>query len=137
MILKEFREGKIQVLAATTVIEVGVDVPNATCMVIEQADRFGMAQLHQLRGRVGRSDLQSFCFLIYSKNINEYGIERMKALRQSTDGFFIAEQDLKIRGPGEVNGTVQAGALELGVADIIKDNQLMMTARQDVISLGN
>jgi ATP-dependent DNA helicase RecG len=137
LILKEFREGKIQVLAATTVIEVGVDVPNATCMVIEQADRFGMAQLHQLRGRVGRSDLQSFCFLIYSKNINEYGIERMKALRQSTDGFFIAEQDLKIRGPGEVNGTVQAGALELGVADIIKDNQLMMTARQDVISLGN
>ena len=137
VILKEFREGKIQVLAATTVIEVGVDVPNATCMVIEQADRFGMAQLHQLRGRVGRSDLQSFCFLIYSKNINEYGIERMKALRQSTDGFFIAEQDLKIRGPGEVNGTVQAGSLELGVADIIKDNQLMMTARQDVISLEN
>ena len=98
---------------------------------------FGLSTLHQLRGRVGRSDLQSFCFLIYSKNINEYGIERMKALRQSTDGFFIAEQDLKIRGPGEVNGTVQAGALELGVADIIKDNKLMMTARQDVISLEN
>lgn len=132
-ILKDFHDGVIQVLAATTVIEVGVDVPNATCMVIEQADRFGMAQLHQLRGRVGRGSEQSFCFLIYSKDITETGIERMKALRQSTDGFFIAEQDLKTRGPGEINGTVQAGALEFKLADLSRDMQIMEQAREDSI----
>ena len=136
-ILQQFREGKIQVLAATTVIEVGVDVPNATCMVIEQADRFGMAQLHQLRGRVGRGSEQSYCFLIYSKNITETGIERMKALRQSTDGFFIAEQDLKTRGPGELSGTLQAGALEFRIADLSKDMQIMEAARNDCLQLLN
>ena len=133
-ILHAFRDGSIQVLAATTVIEVGVDVPNATCMVIEQADRFGMAQLHQLRGRVGRGDEQSFCFLIYSKDITETGIERMKALRQSTDGFFIAEQDLKTRGPGELNGTVQAGELGFRIADLSRDMEIMQQARQDALS---
>ena len=132
-ILHAFRDGAIQVLAATTVIEVGVDVPNATCMVIEQADRFGMAQLHQLRGRVGRGDAQSFCFLIYSKDITETGIERMKALRQSTDGFFIAEQDLKTRGPGELNGTLQAGELGFRIADLSRDMDLMQQARTDAI----
>lgn len=130
-ILQEFHEGKLQILAATTVIEVGVDVPNATCMVIEQADHFGMAQLHQLRGRVGRGKDQSFCFMIYSKNITENGIERMKALRQSTDGFYLAEQDLKTRGPGELNGTVQAGALELGIADVVRDKELLIQSRSD------
>ena len=133
-ILRAFRDGAIQVLAATTVIEVGVDVPNATCMVIEQADRFGMAQLHQLRGRVGRGDAQSYCFLIYSKDITETGIERMKALRQSTDGFYIAEQDLKTRGPGELNGTVQAGELGFRIADLSRDMELMEEARNDAIS---
>ena len=133
-ILHNFRDGSIQVLAATTVIEVGVDVPNATCMVIEQADRFGMAQLHQLRGRVGRGDEQSFCFLIYSKDITETGIERMKALRQSTDGFYIAEQDLKTRGPGELNGTVQAGELGFRIADLSRDMKLMQDARVDAMS---
>ena len=132
-ILHAFRDGSIQVLAATTVIEVGVDVPNATCMVIEQADRFGMAQLHQLRGRVGRGDEQSFCFLIYSKDITETGIERMKALRQSTDGFYIAEQDLKTRGPGELNGTVQAGELGFRIADLSRDMKLMQEARSDAM----
>lgn len=130
-ILKEFHDGSIQVLAATTVIEVGVDVPNATCMVIEQADHFGMAQLHQLRGRVGRGDAQSFCFLIYSQNLTETGKERMKALHSSTDGFYIAEQDLKTRGPGELNGTIQAGALEFKVADLSRDLGLMEEARND------
>ena len=130
-ILKEFHDGSIQVLAATTVIEVGVDVPNATCMVIEQADHFGMAQLHQLRGRVGRGDAQSFCFLIYSQNLTETGKERMKALHSSTDGFYIAEQDLKTRGPGELNGTLQAGALEFKVADLSRDLGLMEEARND------
>ena len=133
-ILHAFRDGSIQVLAATTVIEVGVDVPNATCMVIEGADRSGMAQLHQLRGRVGRGEAQSFCFLIYSKDITETGIERMKALRQSTDGFYIAEQDLKTRGPGELNGTVQAGELGFQIADLSRDMEIMEQARNDAIS---
>ena len=133
-LLHDFRDGSIQVLAATTVIEVGVDVPNATCMVIEGADRFGMAQLHQLRGRVGRGSDQSFCFLIYSKDITETGIERMKALRQSTDGFYIAEQDLKTRGPGELNGTVQAGELGFHIADLSRDMEIMQLARRDAIA---
>lgn len=130
-ILNDFRQNKIQILAATTVVEVGVDVPNAACMVIEQADRFGLAQLHQLRGRVGRGSEQSFCFLIYSKNISQNGIERMKILRQSTDGFYIAEEDLKLRGPGQINGTAQSGALELGIADLARDRDLLMLARLD------
>jgi len=130
-ILHDFQSGRIQVLAATTVIEVGVDVPNATCIVIEQADRFGLAQLHQLRGRVGRGNAQSYCFLIYGKNITETGIERMKVLRESTDGFFIAEQDLKLRGPGEVTGTAQSGELELGIADIRRDGKILVEARND------
>ncbi len=132
--LSEFHDGKIQILVATTVIEVGVDVPNATCMVIEQADHFGMAQLHQLRGRVGRGSEQSYCFLIYNKNLSDTGIERMKALRQSTDGFYIAEQDLKTRGPGELQGTAQAGELALGIADISKDKELLLQARADAFS---
>lgn len=133
-ILRDFRENKIQVLAATTVIEVGVDVPNATCMVIEQADRFGLAQLHQLRGRVGRGSEQSFCFLIYSQKITETGIERMKVLRQNTDGFVIADKDLKLRGPGEITGTVQAGNLTLGIADVVRDHDILIQARADAFS---
>ena len=132
--LSDFHDGKLQILVATTVIEVGVDVPNATCMVIEQADHFGMAQLHQLRGRVGRGSEQSYCFLIYNRNLSETGIERMKALRQSTDGFYIAEQDLKTRGPGELQGTAQAGELSLGIADISKDKNLLLQARADAFS---
>ena len=128
-LLHDFHDGAIQVLAATTVIEVGLDVPNASCMVIEGADRFGMAQLHQLRGRVGRGNAQSYCFLIYSKDITESGIERMKALRQSTDGFYIAEQDLKTRGPGELNGTLQAGELGFRIADLSRDMEIMQQAR--------
>ena len=132
--LSDFHDGKIQILVATTVIEVGLDVPNATCMVIEQADHFGMAQLHQLRGRVGRGSDQSYCFLIYNKNLSESGIERMKALRQSTDGFYIAEQDLKTRGPGELQGTAQAGELTLGIADVNRDKDLLLQARADAFA---
>jgi len=135
IILKNFRDKKIQILAATTVIEVGIDVPNATCMVIEQADHFGMAQLHQLRGRVGRGSEQSYCFLIYSQNITATGIERMKVLRQSTDGFFIAEQDLKTRGPGELTGTLQAGELEFNIADLSRDQDLLLLARKDALQI--
>ena len=134
-ILNDFHSGKIQVLVATTVIEVGVDNPRATCMVIEQADHFGMSQLHQLRGRVGRGSEQSYCFMIYSKNITESGIERMKALRLSNDGFYIAEQDLKNRGPGEMNGTLQAGALEFKIADVSRDKKMLLAARNDAISM--
>ena len=130
-ILDEFRQNKIQILAATTVVEVGVDVPNATCMVIEQADRFGLSQLHQLRGRVGRGEAQSFCFLIYRKDITENGIARMKVLRQSTDGFFIAEEDLKLRGPGQITGTAQSGQLELGIANLSRDKDLLLLSRAD------
>lgn len=130
-ILNDFRQNKLQILAATTVVEVGVDVPNATCMVIEQADCFGLAQLHQLRGRVGRGSEQSYCFLIYRNGITQNGIERMKILRQSTDGFYIAEEDLKLRGPGQITGTAQSGALELGIADLARDRDLLMLARLD------
>ncbi len=133
-ILNDFRKGEIQILAATTVVEVGVDVPNATCMVIEQADCFGLAQLHQLRGRVGRGSSQSYCFLIFRKKITENGIQRMKILRQTTDGFVIAEEDLKLRGPGELTGTIQAGALALGIADLSKDRELLMLARADAFN---
>ncbi len=130
-ILNDFRQNKIQILAATTVVEVGVDVPNASCMVVEQADCFGLAQLHQLRGRVGRGSEQSYCFLIYRNSITQNGIERMKILRQSTDGFYIAEEDLKLRGPGQINGTAQSGALELEIADLSRDRDLLMLARLD------
>lgn len=134
-ILDDFRYGKIQMLFATTVVEVGVDVPNATCIVIEQADRFGLSQLHQLRGRIGRGIAQSYCFLIYRKNITENGIQRMKILRESTDGFFIAEEDLKLRGPGEITGTIQSGDLKLGIADLSRDHNLLLEARKDALSI--
>ncbi|MBQ6058416.1 MAG: ATP-dependent DNA helicase RecG, partial [Treponema sp.] len=133
-ILREFKEGSIQILVATTVVEVGVDNPNATCMVIEQADRFGLAALHQLRGRVGRGSAQSYCFLIYSKNISQSGIERMKAIRQTTDGFKIAEEDLKLRGPGQITGTLQSGQLTFAIADLARDSQLMAQARLDAFN---
>lgn len=129
--LNDFRTNKIQILVATTVVEVGVDVPNATCIVIEQADCFGLAGLHQLRGRVGRGDSQSYCFLIYRQNISENGIARMKALRETTDGFKIAEEDLKLRGPGEITGTAQSGELSFKIADPSRDEQTMIKARID------
>ncbi|MGN0738792.1 MAG: ATP-dependent DNA helicase RecG [Treponema sp.] len=134
-ILDDFRYGKIKMLFATTVVEVGVDVPNATCIVIEQADRFGLSQLHQLRGRIGRGNSQSYCFLIYRKNITENGIQRMKILRESTDGFFIAEEDLKLRGPGEITGTIQSGDLKLGIADLSRDHALLLEARKDALKI--
>ncbi|MDE7139578.1 MAG: ATP-dependent DNA helicase RecG [Treponemataceae bacterium] len=130
-ILTDFRAGNIQILVATSVVEVGVDVPNATCMVIEQADRFGLAALHQLRGRVGRGDAQSFCFLIYSAKLTETGIARMKILRESTDGFAIAEEDLRLRGPGEITGTAQSGELTFAIADPVRDKDIMLQARAD------
>ncbi|MBQ5434238.1 MAG: ATP-dependent DNA helicase RecG, partial [Treponema sp.] len=101
----------------------------------EHADRFGLAELHQLRGRVGRNSLQSYCFLIYGKNITQVGIERLKALRQTNDGFKIAEEDLRLRGPGEVSGTAQSGYLTLGIADLARDKDILMQARYDAFEM--
>lgn len=133
-ILRQFREGKIDILVATSVVEVGVDVPNATCMVIECAQQFGLAALHQLRGRVGRGELQSQCFLIYGTQLTELGKSRLRVLHQSTDGFFIAEEDLRLRGPGDVNGIQQSGYFTLGIADPVRDKEILEQTRADVIS---
>lgn len=128
-IMKAFTNGQIDVLVATTVIEVGVDVPNASLMVIEHAERFGLAQLHQLRGRVGRGAQKSFCILLYGE-LSETGKERLKVIRETTDGFEVARRDLEIRGPGEFLGARQSGVPLLRFADIEKDTELVEAARQ-------
>ena len=128
-IMQEFREGTIHILVATSVIEVGVDVPNATCMVIEHADRFGLSALHQLRGRIGRGSDQSYCFLLYGKNITETGMARLKVMASTTDGFVIAEEDLKLRGPGDIGGIEQSGYCGFELADPIRDFALLEKAR--------
>jgi ATP-dependent DNA helicase RecG len=124
-VMAQFKVGEIQLLVATTVIEVGVDVPNANLMVIDNAERLGLAQLHQLRGRVGRGQAQSHCLFMYQAPLSRMGRERLDILRQSNDGFVIAEKDLQLRGPGEVLGTRQAGAIGLRVADLIRDAHLL------------
>jgi ATP-dependent DNA helicase RecG len=126
-IMDRFKQGAIQLLVATTVIEVGVDVPNASLMIIENAERLGLAQLHQLRGRVGRGDKQASCVLLYSPTIGQLARERLNILRQTSDGFRIAEKDLELRGPGEVLGTRQTGMLQFRVADLARDQQLLET----------
>ena len=131
-ILRLFGAGEIDVLVATSVVEVGVDVPNASAMVIEHAERFGLAALHQLRGRIGRGSEQSFCFLIYTEHLSETGKARLKVMRESTDGFFIAEEDLRLRGPGEVGGIQQSGYLTLGLADPVRDKELLALAHEEV-----
>lgn len=133
-VMEAFRRGETDILVATVVIEVGVDVPNASVMVIEDANRFGLAQLHQLRGRVGRGDHQSFCVLIADAK-NEEAIQRMKVLRETTDGFRIAEEDLRIRGPGDLMGTRQHGDLDLRIADLIQDSVLLERARQSAMRI--
>ena len=134
-VMDAFIEGKIQILVATSLIEVGVDIPNAAVMVIEHAERFGLSALHQLRGRIGRSGHQSYCFLVYSKEIGEEAVQRLKALYSSTDGFALAEEDLKIRGPGELLGTAQSGALRLLIADPLRDFEPLKSARAEAFSL--
>ena len=128
-IMQEFRAGAIHILVATSVIEVGVDVPNATCMVIEHADRFGLSALHQLRGRIGRGSDQAYCFLLYGKNITETGKARLKVMGSTTDGFVIAEEDLKLRGPGDIGGIEQSGYCGFVLADPIRDCALLEQAR--------
>jgi ATP-dependent DNA helicase RecG len=131
-IMQRFKEGLVQVLVSTTVIEVGVDVPNASMMVIEQAERFGLAQLHQLRGRVGRGAAQSFCVLVTEK-MNDTARERIRTLVESTDGFYISEMDLKLRGPGEFFGTKQSGIPSLRVANILRDGEILDIARREAM----
>jgi len=124
-VMNSFRQGEVDVLIATTVIEVGVDVPNASLMVIENAERMGLAQLHQLRGRVGRGDQQSYCVLLYQYPLSQMARERLNVMRETNDGFMIAEKDLELRGAGEVLGTRQTGAISFKIADISRDQHLL------------
>ncbi|MBE0442025.1 MAG: ATP-dependent DNA helicase RecG [Psychrobacter sp.] len=130
VIMQQFKAGQLDLLIATTVIEVGVDVPNASLMVIENAERLGLSQLHQLRGRVGRGSTKSYCVLLYQKPLSETGTERLNVLRDSTDGFVIAQKDLELRGPGELLGKRQTGNIGYYLADLIRDEQLFAIAQR-------
>ncbi|PSN17467.1 DNA helicase RecG, partial [filamentous cyanobacterium CCP5] len=132
--ITEFRLGNSQILVSTTVVEVGVDVPNASVMMIEHAERFGLSQLHQLRGRVGRGAAQSFCLLMSSSR-SETALQRLKVLEQSQDGFFIAEMDMRFRGPGEVLGTRQSGLPDFALASLVEDQEVLGLAREAAESL--
>ncbi|MFT7145060.1 MAG: ATP-dependent DNA helicase RecG, partial [bacterium] len=128
-VLNDFKNKKFKVLVSTTVIEVGVDIPNATTMVIEHAERFGLSQLHQLRGRVGRGSKQSTCLLVYAPPLGVFSRERLDVMRSTGDGFIIAEKDLKLRGPGEALGTAQAGRLFTRLADLAEHSDIIPEAR--------
>ena len=134
-VMRMFQKGDLQILVATTVIEVGVDVPNATVMVIEHAERFGLAQLHQLRGRIGRGAAKSFCILMTGGKVTEEGERRLDAMVKTNDGFKIAELDLELRGPGEFFGTRQAGMPSFLVANLIRDRQLLELAKREAASV--
>jgi ATP-dependent DNA helicase RecG len=129
--MAKFKSGETKLLVATTVIEVGVDVPEATIMVVEHAERFGLAQLHQLRGRVGRGSAKSTCLLIYQPPLGDTAKARLKTLRETDDGFVIAEEDLRLRGPGEVLGVRQSGMEEFRLADLSVHAELLAAARDD------
>ena len=128
--MKRFLEGKTQIMVSTTVIEVGVNIPNANVMVIESAERFGLSQLHQLRGRVGRGTEQSFCILMKGKKISNDARLRLETMTKTSDGFEIAEVDLKLRGPGDIAGTQQSGLIKLKIADLVKDQEILKLARK-------
>ena len=130
-VMQAFTRGEFQILVSTTVVEVGVDVANASMMLVEHAERFGLSQLHQLRGRVGRGSHQSFCVLLYQAPLTDQGRARLKALTETTDGFVIAEKDLELRGPGDFFGTRQSGLPTLRVGDLVRDHQLMEEARRE------
>jgi len=134
-VMERFRRGEISILVSTTVVEVGVDVPNATLMVIEHAERFGLAQLHQLRGRIGRGAEKSYCILVAAKQPGEEAGERLKTMAGTTNGFEIAEIDLKLRGPGEFFGTRQHGELSFQIANPLRDPKLLELARQEAFAL--
>ena len=136
-VMDGFKHGEIQLLVATTVIEVGVDVPNASLMVIENPERLGLAQLHQLRGRVGRGAEQSHCLLLYQPPLSELSQERLRIVRESNDGFLIAEEDLRLRGPGQLLGTRQTGLMSFKVADISRDSDMLEQVRDTCDELLN
>jgi ATP-dependent DNA helicase RecG len=137
IIMRRFQRGEIDVLVATTVIEVGVDVPNASVMVVEHAERFGMAQLHQLRGRVGRGAAKSYCVLMTGPRVSPLAEERLNAMVRTQDGFELAELDLSMRGPGEFFGTRQAGLPEFRVANLVRDRQLLELAKTEAARFAN
>ncbi|MFQ5701605.1 MAG: ATP-dependent DNA helicase RecG [Acidobacteriota bacterium] len=128
-VMRRFLAGEVDVLVATTIIEVGIDVPNATIMVVEHAERFGLSQLHQLRGRVGRGAHSSHCILVHGENLSEEASRRLQVMEESSDGFFIAEKDLELRGPGEFLGTRQSGLPEIRIGNIVRDLSLLQRAR--------
>ena len=134
-VMRLFQKGEIDILVSTTVIEVGVDVANATVMVIEHAERFGLAQLHQLRGRIGRGAAKSYCILMTGGKISEEGERRLEAMVRTTDGFQIAELDLELRGPGEFFGTRQAGMPSFQVANLIRDRDLLELAKREAAAV--
>jgi ATP-dependent DNA helicase RecG len=127
--MQRFAKKDTQIMVSTTVIEVGVDVPNASVMLIESAERFGLSQLHQLRGRVGRGAEKSFCILLTGPKISNDARERLKTMAATNDGFKIAEKDLEIRGPGDIEGTKQSGVLNFKLADIVHDKAILEAAR--------
>jgi ATP-dependent DNA helicase RecG len=124
--MARFRDGKLATLVATTVIEVGVDVPNANIMVVENAERFGLAQLHQLRGRIGRGAHKSFCILLHDSKVEESAAEKLQVLEATSDGFEIAEADLRLRGPGDLIGTAQTGLPPFRLGDLTRDSEVML-----------
>ncbi|MGV6846584.1 MAG: helicase-related protein, partial [Lutibacter sp.] len=135
--MQRFIKGETQIMVATTVIEVGVNIPNASVMVIESAERFGLSQLHQLRGRVGRGAAQSYCILMTGPKLSDDAKTRLNTMVATSDGFKIAEVDLKLRGPGNIMGTQQSGVLNLKIADIVKDSSILKAARNEAVLLLN
>ncbi|MDX9816748.1 MAG: helicase-related protein, partial [Smithellaceae bacterium] len=134
-VMRQFLENKIQILVSTTVIEVGIDVPRASLMIIEHAERFGLSQLHQLRGRVGRRDIPSSCILLADYKCSADARKRLKVMEKTTDGFKLAEEDLLIRGPGDFLGTRQSGLPDFRVASIIRDARILNEAKEDAVAL--
>ncbi len=134
-VMQRFRRNEVQILVATTVVEVGVDVPNATVMVIEHAERFGLSQLHQLRGRIGRGAQKSHCILVAPGHLTEEGRARLETMVRTNNGFEIAETDLQLRGPGEFFGTRQSGELGFHIANPLRDRELLELARKEAFTL--
>ena len=133
--MQRFAKGQSQILLSTTVIEVGIDIPNATVMVIENAERFGLSQLHQLRGRVGRGGNQSYCILMSKYELTNEGRKRLNAMVSTNDGFEIANIDLQLRGPGDIQGTQQSGMLDFKIADLAKDEKLVSYTRSIAVRI--
>jgi ATP-dependent DNA helicase RecG len=134
-IMHEYRLGRVNILVATTVVEVGVDIPNATLMLIEHPERFGLAQLHQLRGRIGRGAEKSYCFLVLSRYVQPDTYERIRFFEQNSDGFALAQKDVRLRGPGEILGKRQHGLPDIRIGDLQYDQRLLYQARDDAFEL--